>query len=257
MDRISKSEVFKIAIYAGEIMLKNGAETYRVEDTINIICQSRQLRGVNSFVTPTGLFVSDNKADGISLIKRVESRTIDLDKISKVNSFARDFVHFPMGYEHAISMLDEIDSTPKYNPVLKFLAVGLASAFFALIIGARPIDFAAAFIISTISIIVYENISKISDTAFLSTAICSSIVTFFAIVSHTLGFGRNLDMIIVGAIMPLVPGVALTNGIRDLISGDLISGMARVCEAILIAISIAVGVGWVLKVWVSAFGGVL
>ncbi len=257
MDRISKSEVFKIAIYAGEIMLKNGAETYRVEDTINIICKSKNLGNVNSFVTPTGLFVSDNKADGISLIKRVESRTIDLDKISKVNSFARDFVKFPMGYMHALSLLDEIDATPKYNPILKFLAVGMASAFFALIIGGQPIDFAVTLLISTLSIIVYENISKISDTAFLSTAVCSSIVAFCSILLHLIGFGQNLDMIIVGAIMPLVPGVALTNGIRDLISGDLISGMARVCEAILIAISIAVGVGWILKVWVSAFGGVL
>ena len=55
--------------------------------------------------------------------------------------------------------------------------------------------------------------------------------------------------------MPLVPGVAITNGLRDFISGDLIAGTSKVAEAILIAVSIAVGVGTVLKLASFLWGG--
>lgn len=63
-------------------------------------------------------------------------------------------------------------------------------------------------------------------------------------------------MVIVGSIMPLLPGVALTNGIRDFISGDLISGVSRVSEALLTAIAIAVGIGSALKLLIM-LGGVI
>ena len=56
--------------------------------------------------------------------------------------------------------------------------------------------------------------------------------------------------------MLLVPGLAITNAIRDTISGDLVSGLTRAAEAFFIAISIAVGTGAVLSFWFSNFGGV-
>ncbi len=51
--------------------------------------------------------------------------------------------------------------------------------------------------------------------------------------------------------MTLVPGVALTNGIRDLISGELIAGSAKMMEALFIAIALAFGVGIVLQIVIS------
>ncbi|WP_432403122.1 threonine/serine exporter family protein [Wukongibacter sp. M2B1] len=256
MTENEKKAILRIALYAGEIMLKNGAETYRTEDTINIICKSRQLKHVNSFVTPTGIFVSDDRLDGISFIKRITSRTINLSKISKVNNFAREFVEVEMCPKEALVELRRIDKEGKYKRSSRTFFTGLASAFFALLFGAGPSDFVIAFLISMIAITINLKIEKLSSTGFLANATSGALISFLALFSKAIGIGNSIDMIIVGSIMPLVPGVALTNGLRDFISGDLIAGVTRVAEAILIAVSIAVGVGTVLKLWIHLFGGV-
>lgn len=256
MTENEKKSILRIALYAGEILLKNGAETYRTEETINIICKSKGLKHVNSFVTPTGIFVSDDRLDGISFIKRIKGRTINLSKISEVNNFAREFVKKDMSEKEAVLELRRIDKAGKYNKLARTFFTGLASAFFALLFGAGVTDFILAFLISIIAIKVNWKIEKLSNTSFLANATSGALIAFLALVSKDIGFGKSIDMIIVGAIMPLVPGVALTNGLRDFISGDLIAGTSRVAEAILIAVSIAVGVGTILKLWMHLFGGV-
>lgn len=257
MVELDKKDLFRIALYAGEIMLKNGAEIYRVEDTILRICSSKNFKHVNAFVTPTGIFISDYRFDGITFIKRIKSRGIDLNKISKVNDFSREFVNSDMPLKYAIRELRRLDKAPKYNEFTRIFFTGLASAFFALLFGAKFSDFLAAFIISMIAMIVGDKIEKISETSFLATIASGSIISILSIFFTKIGFGRSLDMIIVGSIMPLLPGVSLTNGVRDFISGDLIAGMGRVCEAIVISISIAIGVGVILKLWIHLFGGVI
>ncbi|OPJ56783.1 threonine/serine exporter family protein [Alkalithermobacter paradoxus] len=257
MTLLEKKAILRVALYAGEIMLRNGAETYRVEDTIKRICKSRNLKHVSSFVTPTGIFISDDRFDGISFIKRVKSRTINLNKISKVNDFSREFVNSNISIKDAIMQLRKIDKIAKYPKFVRVLSAGFASSFFALLFGANFSDFVAAFIISMVAVLISSKIEKVSQTAFLSNTAGGAIIAILSIFFHTVGVGASIDMVIVGSIMPLLPGVALTNGLRDFISGDLISGVSRVSEAILIAISIAVGVGSILNVWINVFGGAI
>ncbi len=257
MTENEKKSILRIALYAGEIMLKNGAETYRTEDTINRICKSRQLNHVNSFVIPTGIFISDDRLDGISFIKRIESRTINLNKISEVNNFARKFVKSDINYKEAILELEKIDEEQKYKSIIRTIFTGIASAFVSLLFGAGLNDFILAFLISMVDIRINWRIQRLNSTSFLADATSGAIICILALASKSIGLGKNIDMIIVGSIMPLVPGVALTNGLRDFISGDLIAGVTRVAEAILIAISIAVGVGAILNIWTYLIGGVI
>lgn len=257
MIELDKKDVFRIALYAGEIMLKNGAEIYRVEDTILRICNSRNFKHVNSFVTTTAIFISDYRFDGITFIKRIKSRGIDLNKISKVNDFSREFVNSKMTLKYALRELRLIDKEPKYKEFTRIFFTGVASAFFALLFGAKFLDFLAALLISMIAMVVESEIEKISETSFLATICSGTLIALLSILFTKVGFGKSIDMIIVGSIMPLLPGVSLTNGLRDFISGDLIAGISRICEAALISISIAIGVGAVLKLWINLFGGVL
>lgn len=251
-----KKIILRIALYAGEILLKNGAETYRAEDTIDKICKSRNLRHVSSFVTPTGIFISENRFDGISFIKRIKNRTINLSKISEVNDFAREFVATSMPVQIALRKLRRIDKGRKYKEAIRIFFTGIASGFVTLSYGGVFTDFILAFLISMLSIILNEKINKLSQTAFLANVSSGALIAILTLMFKELGIGKSIDMIIVGAIMPLVPGVALTNGLRDFISGDLLAGSSRVFEAIIIAVSIAVGVGTVLKSWIHVFGGV-
>ena len=75
------------------------------------------------------------------------------------------------------------------------------------------------------------------------------------LLTHITGKG-TLDIIIVSSTMPLLPGLATLNAVRDAMCGDLVSGSARLLKAMLIAISIAAGVGLTLAVYVSMGGTV-
>ena len=87
------NEILQVATFAGQIILESGGETYRVEDTILRICKTFGAEQAESFVTPTGIMSSIcHKGEIYSLTKRVVSRTVDLNKIDKVNDLSRNIL---------------------------------------------------------------------------------------------------------------------------------------------------------------------
>ena len=87
-----KKDILRLALFIGELMLSNGAETYRVEDSILRICKSRGFYYINVFTSPTVIIISDDRFDGLTFMKTIKSRSIDLNKISLLNNFSREFV---------------------------------------------------------------------------------------------------------------------------------------------------------------------
>ena len=89
-DRSDAKKLLLLAILAGKTMLKNGAETYRAEDTIERICKSRfGIKYADAFATPTGIFASlEFEGEIITYLIRVKSTKIDLNKINLLNEFS-------------------------------------------------------------------------------------------------------------------------------------------------------------------------
>ena len=116
-------------------------------------------------------------------------------------------------------------------------------------------DFIVTFIATFAAVFLNDRITQFSKTVFLGNFIAGFFVGIITILFYHIGFVKNLDMIIVGAVLSLVPGVAFTSGIRDFILGDLVSGIARTSEAVLIAVAIAFGIGSVLFGY-SLLGGI-
>lgn len=250
-----KNEILRIALYAGEIMLKNGAETYRVEDTIIRICSCRGLKYINAFVTPTVIMVSDSRFDGRSLIRRIFFRNTNLEKVAKVNDFSRFFNRYDdISFSEALDELKRIDSLPSFSNGLKLFCGGGVAFVFALLFGSSIMDACLAFLVSTFSVFIFEKLQRISEVSFLANYISSFSIGMVALFANMLIPTIRYDMVIVGSIMPLLPGFALTSGLRDFISGDLISGVSRVSEAFIIAVSIAFGIGSAFKVYLLLGG---
>lgn len=249
----SKKQVLIIAVYAGEIMLKNGAETYRVEDTITRLCHSRGFSYVETFVIPTGIFVSidaKNTEDKMaSYIKRVHERSINLHKVAMVNEFSRAFVNQEIAIEEAMNQLKKIDHCSSYHIATRSFSGGIIGGFFALLFQATLLEASLAFVTGLIITWFLTNLSSAKMPVFLANILggflLATIASFFASFSTLV----DIDKIIIGAIMVMVPGVAITNAIRDSILGDLLSGLARAAEAVIIAVSIAFGVGASLQIW--------
>lgn len=251
-----KKKVLRLALFAGEIMLVNGAETYRVEDTILRICHSKNVYHVNAFVTPTAIIIADDRYDGYSFMKVIDVRDTNLQKVALVNNFSREFVNSEIDLDLALKDLKIISEKTGYATWIRVLWCGIASSAFAGIFGGGVLDLICAFFISMIATVTALGMTKLDDNIFLSTAISGVVITILSLLCIFLGIGTNLDMIIAGSIMPLLPGVAFTNGMRDFIAGDLISGLSRAFEAAIIASAIAVSVVSILAIYIR-LGGVI
>ena len=250
-NRNDAKKLLLLAAITGKTMLKNGAETYRVEDTIERICKSRlDIKYADAFVTPTGIFLSlEYKGEMFTYLIRIKSIRIDLNKIDMVNEFSREFVNSNMSIHKGIEKLKKINKAEPYNKVTKNLFGAMACSFFALLFGGNFLDFISTYLVSLAVLFTVSKISEFKMTFFINNLIGAFIASILSIIAVSIGIGNNMDTIIIGSIMSLVPGVSITNALRDTISGDFISGLSRGMEAIFSALAIAFGVGIVLNIY--------
>lgn len=253
-------QTIEIAILAGRIMLENGAETYRVEETIGRICRSKDI-AVENFTIPTGIFLSAYYNETYyPYVIRTKSMTIDLEIIAKVNAFSREFVQDDMSLDLAHETLIDIKETPHFPELVVNIFGGVAGGFFTLCFGGGLLEAFFAFITSYVVVGLVNALAKHTG-GFVRNIVGGMANTIIAIVLVKLGHLVNaetaLSNIVIGSLMPLVPGVAMTNAFRDSISGDYVSGVSKLMEAILRAIAIAIGVGVVLHLKVLWTGSVI
>jgi uncharacterized membrane protein YjjP (DUF1212 family) len=252
VDNHRLERLLSLALRAGEIMLKNGAETYRVEETIIRLCKAGEVKEVSSFVIPTGIFVSLTNCQGevITRILRVSERTINLDKISAVNDFARNFNSWPGSLKEDFNRLDQIEREQiKYGKLVRIIGAGIISSSSAILFGGPLANFVPAFIAGSLVQMCSLFFGRWKLPVFFQNAIGGALAALFSLLSTEMGFGIDPGNIIVGTIMPLVPGVAITNSLRDAMNGDLIASTGRAMEALLSALAIAAGVALVLSLW--------
>lgn len=251
------NEILQVAMLAGQMILENGGETYRVEETIWRICKIYGASEAESFATPTGIMASICHEGKIySLTRRVSNRTVNLDKIDKVNDLSRSILSKKLSVSDLKQELIKINKEEIYSTPVIIIFSALAAGSFSVLFGGTLKDVFAAFLIGVIIKFLTIKWSDIGINSFFINSICSGITAFLAIILYKLGVASQINQTIIGAIMLLVPGLAITNAIRDTISGDLLSGLIRAAEAFLVAVSIAVGTGAVLSFWISNFGGI-
>lgn len=251
------NEILQVAMLAGQMILENGGETYRVEETIWRICKIYGAEEAESFATPTGIMASichDGKI--YSLTRRVSNRTVNLNIIDKVNDLSRNITSKKLTVKEFKNELKEISKGEVYPLPMVIFFSALGAGSFSVLFGGTFKDVFAAFLIGLIIKSLTIKWADIGINLFFNNSICSGIAALLAIILFKLGIADQLNQTIIGSIMLLVPGLAITNAIRDTISGDLLSGIIRGAEAFLIAIAIAVGTGFVLSVWMTLFGGI-
>lgn len=251
------NDILQVAAYAGKIMLESGAEAYRVEETMNRICNSFGIEVADSYATPTVIIASASHEGEIkSLVVRILNRSVDLQKIHKVNDLARNISKSKFTVKELKIKLKEIEEEKRYSNKVTVLFSAIGAFGFVFLFGGSLRDAIAAFLIGII--VKYFSIKgeRIGLNSFFITSICAGILAFLAIISIKVGLAFDIDKVIIGSIMLLVPGLAITNAIRDTVAGDLVSGLARGAEAFLTAIAVAVGTGVVLSFWIRVFGGV-
>ncbi|NMB97173.1 MAG: threonine/serine exporter family protein [Clostridiaceae bacterium] len=250
MTNVNIHDITRIAIKAGKILLTSGAEIYRVEDTINRICKAYNVE-CDSFVLPTGIFITAYGSNGetITRVKRIKERTINIKKIEAVNAFSRSLKDHVPDYSEAMNTLDSIDRDRGYPFWLKLTATSVTAFAFVLLFNGTVNEGIVAAIVSAVVYFFKERVLQVAIFPFLGFFVSGIIAGGMSLLSATLISGLNMYIIIIGAIVIHLPGMAMTNGIKDALYGDITSSMNRVSEAFFSVAAISAGVALVLLVF--------
>lgn len=242
--------VINLAMITGQMLIKNGAEIYRAEDTIERMCAGvEEIREVEVFGLSSAIFVSAQyTGETITMFKDIESQGVHLSRIDALNSFSRRFVAREFSLEEAKKELLSISTLEKCPIPMAMFFTGLCSASFAIMFGGDWIDFGYTFFVGAILSFCMRFTSRYSISFFTESFIGTMVVSILALIGASATDRLHLDMIIIGSIMPLVPGMQITNSLRDIISGDFLSGMIGITKGIFVALAIALGVGLILNV---------
>ena len=260
------SEVLEVAAEAGHILLENGAEISRVEDIMSRIASHFGVDSGSFFVLSNGIFTTGSvdkvrqgggQAQTYANVEFIPIRSIQLSKVVAVNRLSYDISYGVCTLEQAKERLRLIrTSAPKPNWE-QIAGSALGAAGFCAVFGGGWLDCAAAFVVGAL---LYAYI------LFFSSRYLSKIVggvsnalltTFLCLLFYRIGFGESLSNMIIGAIMPLVPGVPFVNGVRDLANSDYIAGITRLTDAMLGFFCIALGVAFSFLLDGWCFGGMI
>lgn len=245
--------ILSIATLAGTIILENGGEVYRAEDTVTRICESRKnINDVDVFATPNVLFVSFNfMGDVITNLKRSKNSSINLNKLEMINEFSRNFVDNEMNLQEAKEELFRIKNKKNQSRLERIIPGTIASSAFSIILGGGIRELIATSIASFLMLMIVEKIKEYKLTFFINTFAGAFLASLFAYITVLLNISNDFDTIVIASIMVLVPGVSITNAMRDTLSGDFVSGLTRMMEAVVISLAIVIGVVIVLNFYIK------
>lgn len=248
-----------LALEAGRILLRNGGEIFRVEETICHICRRFHVENVDTFTLSHGIIISVKLPDGdtYTRVKHIPLSGSHLEVVDAVNTLSREISAGKVGVDEAFERLEEIEKIPPKKWYLQVLAAGMGSGCFGFLLQAGVLESVMAFVIGCILYLWVLLAKRHRMSKILVNIAGGAFITAQALLIQRLfPMPLKLDGMIIGAIMPLVPGMAFTNAIRDIADSDFLSGTVRMIDALLVFVYIAIGVGFTLGVYSNTMGGI-
>lgn len=250
MTEVERQGLVELSLLAGQMMLENGAETSRVEDTMERMIQyglgrERDPSVTHTYVTVNGIFVQLDHRH-VTNFRRVDVRSHDLGKVTRVNQISRSFTAGDLTLEAALQALKEVAAERKTDYAIgwRVLATAVLSGSVMLILGGAFRDLPAAILSGVVCYFVQMLLWRKTKVPFLSEYAATFIGGSLAY-ALTLAFGGHVDAVMIGTVAPLVPGIAITTAIRDIMAKHYLSGMIRGLEGIFVAGALGTGIATV------------
>lgn len=233
---------FDCIMNIGEDMLICGAEVHRVEDSIMRMCSSVGFLRTDVFIITSSMVVTIHTNEGTyTETRRVTRSGMDIEKIHRLNALSRKICENKLSVAEIEAEYNDINNVKKYPFWAECLSFAFIAGAFAIFFGGSIIEGIIAMITGAcLSVIDYVMTKSELNKIFIK-LIGSLFVSFAAFLAVKLGAIQLIDNVVIGNIMLLIPGVGLTNSLRDLLAGDSIAGLLRMIEAILAALAIAAG----------------
>jgi uncharacterized membrane protein YjjP (DUF1212 family) len=245
MNDVIHDGMLDIAVRAGSMILENGGETYRAEETVVRIAYALGAKSASAFVTPTVVMFSYIDEEGVhrSSMKRVSRRVVNLKKIARVNDVSRRLARRgrTTNVIQIERLLDRIDTRSDYPDWLIVVMAAFSSLFFALMFGGGWREAVAALVIGFFLRVGLLFLDRFPLNTFIVSLVSGVVISVLSELALVSGFIPTSVITMTAVLMQVVPGLAIVNAIRDIIAGDLVSGTARLVEAFMIAAGLSIG----------------
>ncbi len=252
MDKVLFTRSLTLVLDAGQTLLENGSEVFRVQQTMEIMARSLGIEDFNVYVLTNGIFASARSPDSSeSLTRHVPLVSIHLGRVEAVNELSRELADGQLTLPQALQRLEDARAIGSTPPRAERLACVVGSACFAFLFGGVLPEILVAAVAGLLESIICQQFGKRRINRIFTDIIAAGLGTLWALAVSFFVPALDVNTATIGALMVLTPGVALTMGIRDIINADYLSGAIRLLDAVLIAGSIACGV---VLAWLAARG---
>ena len=226
----------------GEMMIKSGAEVNRVEDSLKRLGVSYGASKIDVYAVTGHIIISliDTSGNAHTQLRRLESAaSTNFSRLEKLNDLSRAKCS---GKIDETQFEESFEALKNYNPNHLKLYIGsmLAAGAFAVFFGGTVIDGIAAVIFAVLIYFMQSKFQRFCPNTIIFNLLTSFLVGICICYTSEI-FSFNADKVIIGDIMLLIPGIAFTNSIRNLLVGDTNTGVIRMVETILWAASLALG----------------
>ncbi len=226
----------------GEAMLAAGAEPYRTEEAIERAGAGFGCTEVHAFVTPPGLFITVQSAGALQTgVRRVRARALDVARLTSLNALARAAERGNLNPDECVQAIAGMrERQTDYGTPLELLAGAVASASYAWFIGAAAPEAAVAALAGAFTVMLRRRTTQRFAERFFNLALAGFCVSLVGVAAASVWHLRS-GMIAAGGLVVLVPGLAVSGVLRDLLAGDLLSASAGGLEAATSAAALAAG----------------
>ena len=225
-------------------MVECGAEIGRVEESLTRICASYGCCRTDAYATTSNLIVTVETSDGeeFTQTRRVKGASPDMECLHCLNDLVRSLSKRPYSDAEIVAELDKIREIKPYSAPLQVFFYAVIAGSFCIFFGGRDVlEIVVALLVGGLVGMLNMFLSSLHANRILKSCVCSFAACLIAVSCARLCWIPTADNVIIGNIMSLIPGIGLANALRDLFTGDTITGLLRLMEAVLLALAIALG----------------
>lgn len=235
-------DVAELAIRLGADIIGCGGEVSRAEDSAKRVAVALGMESCTVFAIPSFILltVEDGQGNGVTLSKSITSHETELTRLEKLNRISREICAGRVNAAEAIKMIDELYGEGD-NALLIYLASMAVCAVFTLFFGGEVREATVSALAASVTVFTKSRAKKGLGNSVISTFVCSLLCGLFGAVLVRWGAAENYDLVAMGDIMLLIPGVTFICAGRDIIAGDALTGILEAIETVLSAISLTLG----------------
>lgn len=243
LEREELRDVIDLALWAGQLLLQNGAEAERVEETVHRLGTALGCDWLDVLVSPNAIIVTTTSGPEFrTKVRRVVGMRVDMTVLSAVNRLSRRVESGELNRFQVRSELKRISSMPPhYNRWLVAALVGLACASFSRLFGGDLAVFGVTFVASAAAMIVRQELARRHSNNLLTAIVTAFVAGLIASTATVFRWSDSPQVALSAAVLLLIPGVPLINAAEDLIKGHLVIGLVRGASGVLVSLAIALG----------------